>query len=147
MVVDSSAIVAILLDEPERTSFVRVVDAADDAVMSTASSLECAIVAHRRLGHAGIEQLDRLLLHLRIRFVPVDLDQAFAAREAWVRYGKGNSPAGLNFGDCFSYALARTMDRPLLFKGGDFTRTDVRSVAWTSGAAGVRRAGPPSRAG
>lgn len=61
-----------------------------------------------------------------IRHVPVDTVQALAARRAWVRFGKGNSPAGLNFGDCFSYALAWTLERPLLFKGGDFTRTDVR---------------------
>lgn len=63
-----------------------------------------------------------------MRCVPVDLPQAMAARQAWMRYGKGNSPAGLTFGDCFSYALAATTGRPLLFKGGDFTRTDVRAA-------------------
>jgi ribonuclease VapC len=146
MVLDSSAVVAILLDEPEKPALAQVIAIAFDPAMSVASLVECSIVVGRRAGAAGLTELDRILHDAGIRFVPVDLDQACAAREAWV-YGKGNSPAGLNFGDCFSYALARTMDRPLLFKGGDFTRTDVRSVAWTSGAAGVRRAGPPSRAG
>lgn len=83
----------------------------------------------RQGGRQGIDDLDDLLREAGVRYVPVDLHQALAARRAWVRYGKGNSPAGLNFGDCFSYALARTLDRPLLFKGGDFTRTDVRAAA------------------
>ncbi|MBB4660756.1 type II toxin-antitoxin system VapC family toxin [Conexibacter arvalis] len=128
MVVDSSAIIAILLDEPEKCRFVRLVAAAREPSISAASLLECAIVMHRRAGATGFAQLDGIVHDTGIRCIPVDLDQALAARRAWVRYGKGNSPAGLNFGDCFSYALARTMDRPLLFKGGDFTRTDVRAA-------------------
>lgn len=129
MVIDSSAVVAILLGEQD--SFVlssRLVSAADP-VISVASLLECSIVMHKRDRAGGVIRLDRLLRRTGIRCVPVDLRQTLAARRAWVRYGRGNSPAGLNFGDCFSYALARTMDRPLLFKGGDFTRTDVRAAA------------------
>jgi len=126
MVVDSSAVVAILLDEPEAGEFSRLLARCDAPAMSAASLLECSIVMSRRGGRHGIDDLDDLLDAAGVRCHPVDLHQALAARRAWVRFGKGNSPAGLNFGDCFSYALARTLDRPLLFKGGDFTRTDVR---------------------
>lgn len=128
MVVDSSAIVAILLEEPEQRAFARVIRADPDPVASVASLVECSIVMHRRDGPMGLARLDQLLRKAGIRHVPVDVEQALAARRAWVRFGKGNSPAGLNFGDCFSYALARTLERPLLFKGGDFTRTDVTVV-------------------
>ncbi|ADB48749.1 type II toxin-antitoxin system VapC family toxin [Conexibacter woesei] len=126
MVVDSSAVVAILLDEEDATELSATLTDVDDPLLSAASLLECSIVMHKNSGVVGLRDLDDLLQETRIRCVPVDLTQALAARRAWVRFGKGNSPAGLNFGDCFSYALARTMDRPLLFKGGDFTRTDVR---------------------
>lgn len=126
MVVDNSAIVAMLLTEPEHEEFFRLVGEAAELATSVASVLECSIVMHRRAGAQGLAALDELIEDIGIRCVPVDYTQAIAARRAWVRYGRGNSPAGLNFGDCFSYALARTMDRPLLFKGGDFTRTDVR---------------------
>nr|WP_201447110.1 type II toxin-antitoxin system VapC family toxin [Conexibacter woesei] len=123
---DSSAVVAILLDEEDATELSATLTDVDDPLLSAASLLECSIVMHKNSGVVGLRDLDDLLQETRIRCVPVDLTQALAARRAWVRFGKGNSPAGLNFGDCFSYALARTMDRPLLFKGGDFTRTDVR---------------------
>lgn len=126
MVVDSSAVIAILLDEPEAVPFSVAIGRAAGALISAASLLECSMVMYRQGGARGLDDLDDLLHDSRIRCVPVDVTQALAARTAWVRFGKGNSPAGLNFGDCFSYALARTMDRPLLFKGGDFTRTDVR---------------------
>lgn len=126
IVVDSSAVVAILLDEDEATEFSDALARSDDSLISTASLLECSMVMYRNGGEAGIGDLDELLRGTRIRCIPVDMTQALAARRAWVRFGKGNSPAGLNFGDCFSYALARTAERPLLFKGGDFTRTDVR---------------------
>lgn len=125
MVVDSSAIVAILLDEPEKLEFLRALSSADDPVVSTVSIVECSLVMFRRLRRDGLRRLDAALSANGIRSVPVDLRQAHAARSAWIRFGRGNSPARLNFGDCFSYALAHTLGRPLLFKGGDFLRTDV----------------------
>lgn len=126
MVLDSSAVVAILDDEPEAAAFSELLAAARDPVLSTASVFECSMVMHGRHGIRGVEVLDDLLHDAGIRCANVDLEQALAAREAWLRFGKGRSVARLNFGDCFSYALARTLDRPLLYKGADFARTDVR---------------------
>jgi len=128
MVVDSSAVVAILEDEPERPSFARALARAADPLISAATLLEASIVMHWKAGDQGIEDLDALLLSAGIRVAAVDIAQAHAARDAWLRYGKGRSPAGLNFGDCFSYALAKTTGRPLLYKGNDFAHTDVTSA-------------------
>jgi ribonuclease VapC len=128
MVVDSSAIVAVLEDEPERPSFARALARANDPLISAATLLESSIVMHRRSGDRGIEDLDDLLLSAGVRVAAVDVAQVHAARDAWLRYGKGRSPAGLNFGDCFSYALAQATGRPLLYKGDDFARTDVASA-------------------
>jgi ribonuclease VapC len=125
MVVDSSAVVAIALREPDSHLFARSIDLADDPLLSTVSFVASATVLFGRIGEEGLERLDRLIVEFDLRRVAVDLRQAQAAREAWMRFGKGNSPARLNLGDCFSYALARTLNRPLLFKGGDFLRTDV----------------------
>lgn len=125
MVVDSSALVAIVLEEPDADLFARTIKRAEDPLLSTVSFVESAMVLFGRLGEAGLQQLDRFVVESDLFCVTVDLRQAQAAREAWRKFGKGNSPARLNFGDCFSYALARTFDRPLLFKGGDFLRTDV----------------------
>jgi ribonuclease VapC len=126
MVLDTSALVAILRDEPERADFVRLLARAEDPLISAATLLEASIVLHAKAGDDGVADLDRLLRAAGVRCVAVDAQQALAARTAWVRYGKGRSPAGLNFGDCFSYALATTRERPLLFKGEDFSQTDVR---------------------
>ncbi len=126
MVVDSSALVAVLRDEPERPELLRLLASADDPLISAATLLECSIAMHNRAGAPGIARLDGLLRTAGIRCVAVDEAQALAARDAWLRYGKGRSPARLNYGDCFSYALAKTQDRPLLFKGNDFGQTDVR---------------------
>ncbi len=129
IVVDSSALVAILRNEPEKHRLLRTITDAKDVVISAATLLEASIAMHRRAGDAAVERLDRLLQTARVRCVAIDETQALAARDAWARYGKGNSPAKLNFGDCFSYALAKTTDRPLLFKGEDFARTDVVPAA------------------
>lgn len=126
MVLDTSAVVAILRDEPERDEFVDLLASAADPLISAASLLECSMVQARF--KAGITDLDELLRTASIRCVAVDAVQALAAREAWLRYGRGRSPAKLNFGDCFSYALATTSDRTLLYKSDDFARTDVRSA-------------------
>lgn len=125
MVVDSSALVAIVLEEPDADIFERSIKRANDPVLSTVSFVESAMVLFGRLGEEGLQQLDHFVVDSDLMCVAVDLRQAQAAREAWQKFGKGNSPARLNLGDCFSYALARTLDRPLLFKGGDFLRTDV----------------------
>jgi ribonuclease VapC len=125
MVVDTSAVVAILQREPERDRFADALAGANDPLISAATLLECSIVMHRRGGAPAIERLDELLLSAGVRCVALDIAHVHAAREAWTRYGKGRSPAALNFGDCFSYALATTTGRPLLFKGDDFAQTDV----------------------
>lgn len=129
MVLDTSALVAILRDEPESDAFADLLALADDPLISAATLLECSMVVHRRAGPRAIQRLDDLLHVTGIRVAAVDVAQAHAARDAWLRYGKGRSPAGLNFGDCFSYALAKTTGRPLLFKGNDFAHTDVTPAA------------------
>ncbi len=128
MVLDTSALVAILRDEPERETFVRAISSSHDTLISAATLLECSIVLHRKRGDEAVERLDELLQSAGVRCVAVDVAHVHAAREAWTRYGKGRSPAKLNFGDCFSYALATTTGRPLLYKGEDFAHTDVASA-------------------
>jgi len=123
MVLDTSAVVAILRKELERDAFAKLLANASDPLISAASAFECAMVQARF--DAGLQDLDDFLLSSGIRIAAVDVAQAHTARDAWLRYGKGRSSAGLNFGDCFSYALAKTTNRPLLFKGDDFAQTDV----------------------
>lgn len=125
MVIDTSAIVAIALNEPDAAELeVRI---ADDPVrlISAATVLEATIVLETRLGDAGGREFDLWLLKIGAEIVPVDAEQAGAARRAWRRYGKGRHAAALNYGDCFSYALAHTRGEPLLFKGEDFAKTDL----------------------
>jgi ribonuclease VapC len=128
MVLDTSALVAILRDEPECVEFVHLLATADDPLISAAILLEASIVLHAKTGDDGVADLDQLLQAAGVRCVAVDVAQALAARTAWTRYGKGRSSAALNYGDCFSYALATTLNRPLLYKGDDFTHTDVLSA-------------------
>lgn len=125
MVLDTSAIVAILFDEPESVRFIALLADADDPLISAATLLETSIVIQAKLGNAGVADLDEMLATAAVRCVAVDNLQAQIAREAFGRYGNGRSSAGLNFGDCFSYALARATNRRLLFKGADFGQTDV----------------------
>ena len=125
MVIDTSAIVAIALNEPDAAELeLRI---ADDPVrlISAATVLETTIVLETRLGDAGGREFDLWLLKVGGEVVPVDAEQIDAARRAWRRYGKGRHPAGLNYGDCFSYALALTRGEPLVFKGEDFARTGI----------------------
>ena len=96
--------------------------------MSVAALLEAAIVVESRGGTAAGHELDLFLETASIELIPVTTEQADAARRAWRRFGKGNHPAGFNFGDCFVYALAATSDEPLLFKGNDFARTDIEAA-------------------
>jgi ribonuclease VapC len=125
MVIDTSAIVAIALDEPDASEIE--VQIVDDPVrlISAATVLEATMVIETRLGDAGGREFDLWMLKIRAEIVPVDAEQAEAARRAWRRYGKGRHVAALNYGDCFSYALAITRGEPLLFKGVDFAKTDV----------------------
>jgi ribonuclease VapC len=125
MVIDTSAIVAIALDESDAAELeVRI---ADDPLrlISAATVLEATIVLETRLGDAGGREFDLWLLKIGAEIVPVDAEQADVARRAWRRFGKGRHAAALNYGDCFSYALALTRGEPLLFKGEDFAKTDV----------------------
>jgi ribonuclease VapC len=132
MVVDTSALLAILQDEPERRSFNEALEAADARLISVVTLVETSILIESRYGAEGLRDLDLLLERAGIELVPVDVEQARSARGAWSRFGKGRHPAGLNFGDCFSYALARVLGEPLLYKGDDFSRTDVSSVSTSS---------------
>lgn len=125
MVIDTSALAAILFDEPERPDLVRRLAAASRRLVSAGSLLEASLVVEGRRGeHAGRE-LDLLLHRAAVETVPVDPEQVKIARAAWRRYGKGRHPAGLNYGDLFAYALARQTGDELLFKGDDFARTDL----------------------
>lgn len=128
MVVDTSALIAILSDEPEADTFSKAIAAAEMRLLSTASLLETAIVIEARHGLAGGQKLDELLQAAQIRFEPVTREQVEIARLAYRTFGKGRHPAGLNYGDCFSYALAKITGEPLLFKGDDFSKTDIQIV-------------------
>jgi ribonuclease VapC len=130
MVVDTSAFVAILLNEPTAGRIAQAIEASTTRLLSAANFLETAMVIESRKGDAGGREMDLLLYRTTIQIVPVDQDQAEIARQAWRRYGKGRHPACLNYGDCFAYALARQRQLPLLFCGDDFARTDVARVPW-----------------
>ena len=125
MVLDTSAILAILQDEPERRKFNEAIEAAESRSLSTASFVECSMILESRYGADGIRDLDLFIAKAQVSLVPVDEEQADLARRAFRKYGKGRHPAGLNFGDCFSYALSQALDEALLFKGNDFSQTDV----------------------
>ena len=125
MVIDSSALIAILCDEPERYSFNRKIEADSRRLISTASVLETSIVLENRYGEEAYRELDFFLLKAAIEIRPFDAEQLEIARRAYRQYGKGRHPASLNYGDCFSYALAKQTGEPLLFKGNDFSQTDI----------------------
>ena len=127
MVIDSSALIALLLGEAETVGFVSAIAAAPSRVVSAPTYVETAIVMVARHGAEAKEKLDRLLSTLGIDVVPFTRDQGDVAIVAYRQYGKGGGhAAGLNFGDCFTYALAKLRDEPVLFKGNDFARTDLQ---------------------
>lgn len=128
MVLDTSAILAVLFGEAEADAFMRHLRHARRPILSAANWLELAIVIDGRKGSQWLPALDAFLEGLDVVTVPVSLSQARIARDAYRRFGKGNHPAELNFGDCFAYALAKERDLPLLFKGDDFHLTDLRSA-------------------
>lgn len=126
MVIDTSALMAILQDEPERSDFIRAIERAESRVMSSATLVESSILLETRYGPAGVRDLDLFLARAGVEIIDVDREQADLARHAHGRYGRGNHPANLNMGDCFAYALARSTGQPLLAKGDGFPRTDLR---------------------
>lgn len=125
MVIDTSVLLAILQDEPERRSFNEAIEAASTRVMSVASFVEVSMVVESRYGAEGLRDLDFFITRAKIDLIGVDVEQARVACRAFSRFGKGRHPAGLNYGDCFAYALAIVLGQPLLFKGDDFSQTDV----------------------
>lgn len=125
MVIDSSALIAILRGEPEEDEFIRLIAGHPDPIISAATLLEARMVAESKLGSAGKEKLEELVAAGGVRTVAFDEAQAAIAHEAWRNHGRGSEPAQLNFGDCISYALAKQAGRSLLFKGDDFTQTDL----------------------
>jgi len=126
IVVDSSALIATLLNEAEKAEFAAAILAADGAQMTVPNYFEVSMVAEARQGSAGCRDLDRLLASLGLDVVAFDATHIEGARDAFRRFGKGRHRASLNFGDCCAYALARSLDLPLLFKGNDFALTDLK---------------------
>lgn len=126
LAVDTSALVAILLDEPEAVRCATILHAALGPLLSAASVMELAMVMESRRGPTGVAESMAFLRETRTTSIPVDDRSATDAHAAWLRFGKGRHPAGLNFGDCFTYALAKHWDVPLLCVGNDFARTDLQ---------------------
>lgn len=125
MVVDTSALIAILLNEPDAEMLSAAIVAATPRIISAVSALETSIVIESKKGEAGLVLLDELLNIAQFEIVAFDEAQQRIARAAYRQYGKGRHPAGLNFGDCCAYALAKVRNETLLFKGNDFNQTDI----------------------
>jgi ribonuclease VapC len=130
MVVDTSALIALLSMEPESARLAIALESDATRLISAATVVEAGLVIESRYGSVGGRELDLLIAKAGLSIEAVTPEQADVAREAWRRYGKGRHSAGLNFGDCFSYALAKVTGEPLLFKGDDFTHTDVTAIAY-----------------
>lgn len=130
MVVDTSALLAVIFEEVEAEIFADILATSDATLCSAVSALEAGIVIEARKGRAAAKDFQALLDVAKIKVVGFTPEQSQAAMAAWRRYGKGNHKAGLNMGDCCAYALARTSRQPLLFKGSDFSRTDIAVVRY-----------------
>jgi ribonuclease VapC len=130
MVIDTSALVALLLLEPEAARIAQAIEADPTRLVSAATLVETSIVLESRLGAEVARELDLLLLKSAVRIEAVTAGQAEVARMAWRRFGRGRHVAALNYGDCFSYALSKTMGEALLFKGEDFLQTDILAASW-----------------
>jgi ribonuclease VapC len=128
MVLDTSAVLAMLFVEPEAEAFARAVARAEYRRISAANLLETGIVADHQADARAGRQLDALIARIELSTEPVTAEHVRIARQAYLDFGKGNHPAGLNFGDCFAYALAKATGEPLLFKGDDFERTDIQAA-------------------
>jgi ribonuclease VapC len=125
VIVDSSAVLAIVLQEPDRERFVDAIVEADACRMSVSNWFEASMVVDRRGTTEAANRLDDFMQRARIQVIPVSVSQGEIARRAWRTYGRGIHPARLNYGDCFAYALAKETREPLLFKGNEFARTDI----------------------
>jgi ribonuclease VapC len=128
MVIDTSALVAILENEPERRVLTERLEEDESRFLSAATLVETSIVVEARRGLDGVHDLDLLLSKARVEVIAVDAEQAYVARNAFRAYGKGRHRAGLNLGDCFVYALAKSFGEPVLHKGDDFAHTDIARV-------------------
>ena len=129
MVIDSSVLIAILLKEPEAEYFTKLLIDANSIYISAVSIVESSMVIEYKKGEQGATQFDELLKIITPTVIAFDAQQASLARTAWRAYGKGRHPARLNFGDCCSYATAKHLNRPLLFKGNDFSQTDIEKAS------------------
>jgi ribonuclease VapC len=125
MVLDTSAVIAVLQSEPDTDRLIAAIERAEVLTMSAASVLEASIVLFARYGDFGDRELDLFLHRLQVRVVSVTGEHVEMARSGYRRFGKGRHAAGLNFGDCFAYALAISLGEPLLFTGDEFSKTDV----------------------
>jgi ribonuclease VapC len=125
MIIDTSALVAILADEPDADLYIRAMSRASRCRISAGNFIELSIVVEGQFGAETQRQCDALMRRVGIIIEPVSLEQAHTARQAFHDFGKGRHPAGLNYGDCFAYSLAKITGEPLLFKGGDFSKTDI----------------------
>lgn len=130
MIIDASALVAIVLEEPEAERFSNAIAAAPVRRMAALNWLELQIVAESRGGPAGLSIAEQIVRQLGVEVLALDGPQLAAAHHAWRRFGKGRHPARLNLGDCCAYAASVTTGEPLLFKGDDFALTDVEAAAW-----------------
>lgn len=130
MVVDTSAVLAVVFEEPEAAAFAELLATSSLTLISAVSWLETGIVVEARKGRAAVRDYRSLLAAARVKTVEFTAEQAQVALAAWQRYGKGHHKAGLNLGDCCAYALSKTAGRPLLFKGADFSQTDVAAVRY-----------------
>jgi ribonuclease VapC len=125
MVIDTSALAAIFFLEPERDAYLKAIISDPNPLISAAIVVETGMVLEARQGDAAGREFDLFVVRASLQVVPVDTEQAELARSAWRRFGKGRHPAALNYGDCFSYALAKSSGEPLLAKGTDFAKTDI----------------------
>ena len=128
MILDSSAVIAILLKEPDSELYIQAITRAPHCRMSAGNFVELAIVIEGQFGMEVARQCDALFRRIAVVIEPVTVEQAYLARQAFHDFGKGRHPAGLNFGDCFAYALAKSTGEPLLFKGQDFRKTDIAAA-------------------
>ena len=125
MVIDTSALAAIFFREPERDKFLYAIASSPARLISASTILETGVVIEARQGDAAGREFDLFVVRASLQIVPVDTEQIEVARSAWRKFGKGRHPAGLNFGDCFTYALAKSTGERILAKGTDFRMTDV----------------------
>lgn len=128
MILDTSALVAILFREPEAARYAQLIHDADHSRISAANFVELAMVIEGQIGPEAGRQCDVFFRRAGIIIEPLTVDQAYLARQAFLDFGKGRHAASLNFGDCFAYALAKAIGEPLLFKGEDFRKTDVTAA-------------------